>query len=80
MFYATFKNVGECDVAEFRTESERDKWVNYQDEFSLMFGCNKETAAFQRKAISGSEAKKLISMSLYKEEDLYGGKMTWYIP
>ena len=75
MFYATFKDVGDCDVAEFRTENERNDWVNFLDDFSLAFGSNKETAAFQRMTLSEPEARRLISKSLWKE---YEPHITWY--
>ena len=31
MYFATFKNIGETDIAAFATEQERNDWVNFRD-------------------------------------------------
>ena len=78
MFYATFSGIGESDIAEFRTEWERDDWVNFRDKHSLSVGYTKEAAVFGRKKLSKDTARRKIRYRPSEEDWCRPGVM-WYI-
>lgn len=78
MFYATFSGIGESDIAEFKTERERDDWVNFQDGHSLSVGYTKEAAVFGRKKLSKDTARRKIRYRPSEEDWCRPGVM-WYI-
>lgn len=78
MYYATFKNIGESDIAAFKTEQERDNWVNFKDPFSIALNCNAENSTFERSAISNEEAEQRIKDMIHTEDE-YNPGQEWYI-
>lgn len=81
MYYATYKNVGRSDIAVFETEKARDEWVDFKDEFSVMFGTTKETATFERVAITNQkEIESVVNNPAYlKITDSNNARQWWYI-
>lgn len=59
MYYARFKETDK-EIATFNTEKDRDDWVNYQDEFSAVFGANAENSAFERMAITEQQKNNIL--------------------
>lgn len=47
-YYATFKGIKNSDISEFKTEQERDDWVNFRDPFSIYVGNTPENCIFER--------------------------------
>ena len=78
MFYATYKGIGESDIAEFEKKEDRDSWVNFQDAFSLRYGVTSENAAFQRKILASSTAKRKIRNRLHTQ-DMSNSNIKWYV-
>ena len=42
MYYATYKGIGMSDITVFESEQERNDWVEFKDDFSLLCGVTKE--------------------------------------
>ena len=61
MYYATFKDIGQSDVAAFKTEKERDDWVNFQDPLSLILKSDKDNCTFQRMAVTEDEVSDILN-------------------
>lgn len=78
MYYATYKDIGETDIAAFQTEQERDDWVNFKDEFSKIFGTDKDNCTFKRKKLSTKVAEQKIKNRLHKK-DCFNIGQEWYI-
>lgn len=79
MYYATFKNIGETDIVVFQTEQERDDWVNYQDECSIVLGANAENCTFERVAMDSEEAEQRIENMLHDGDYLNVGQEWYYV-
>lgn len=81
MFYATYKGIGNSDVAEFMTEQERNDWVNFTDEYSKVFGITKENATFERKSLTDKKtiAKIIDNKNIKKVVDVYNPNQNWYL-
>lgn len=45
-FYAKFKETDD-EIIVFKTQQERDDWVNFKDEFSILAGCTKENSTLE---------------------------------
>lgn len=78
MYYATFSGIGESDIAAFKTKQERDDWVVFKDEFSIVAGTNENNCIFKRSAISRNEAMKRIPF-MKRESDDANQNIIWYI-
>lgn len=76
-FYATYHNIGESDIAVFKTEQERDDWVNFKDPYSKALNVDVNNATFERIAISEEEAKMRIGYMLHREDEFNPGQ-EWY--
>ena len=77
MYYATYRNIGETDIATFKTMQERDDWVNFKDPYSKALGVNIENCTFERMAISAEEAEPRIKTMLHKNDE-YNVGQEWY--
>ena len=77
MYFATFKNIGETDIAAFATEQERNDWVNFRDPYSKAFGVNSENCTFERMVIPAEEAEQRIGTMLHKKDEFNVGQ-EWY--
>lgn len=78
MFYATYKGIGESDIAEFEKKEDRDAWVSFNDAFSISHGVTSDNATFQRKNLSESTAKRKIRNRLHTQDKSNSG-LKWYI-
>lgn len=81
-YYARFKETDK-EIAIFKSEEERNKWINFKDEFSLNFGVDAENATFQRMALTEAEAQKIagdfLNMpKLFVKDDFLDG-VRWLI-
>lgn len=81
MFYAKFREIENSDVAEFQTEQERDKWVNFQDEFSRDFGTTLDNCVFKREKLTDEkEIKSVIEdKNIPTAQDEILHYIKWYI-
>lgn len=79
MYYATYKNIGETDIASFKTEQERNDWVNFKDPYSKAFGVNAENSTFDRTVLAAEEAEPRIKNMLHKEDEFNDGQEWYYI-
>lgn len=75
LYFAKFKRIN-TGLFIFKTSKERDKWVNFQDDFSLTLNCTKENTYLQREAISLERAEKIAGDSFddlnnYQYDDFY---------
>lgn len=77
MFYATFKNIGDTDIAAFATEQERNDWVNFRDPYSKALGVDAKTSTFERMVIAAEEAEPRIKTMLHKKDEFNAGQ-EWY--
>ena len=77
MYYATYKDIGDSDIAAFQTEQERDDWVNFKDPYSKALGTNAENSTFERMVITAEEAEPRIKTMLHKEDEFNAGQ-EWY--
>ncbi len=66
-YYARFNEV-ENEIAIFETETARNEWVNFKDEFSIACGTTSENATFQRIALTEAEAEKIAGDMLRMSE------------
>lgn len=76
MYYAAYK--GESDITTFKTEKERDDWVNFKDEFSRAFNLNEDNCIFERMSITAEEAELRIKTLLHMDDEFNAGQ-EWYI-
>lgn len=79
MYYATYKDIGETDIAAFKTERERDNWVNFKDPFSQTFYINADNCTFERAAMTAEEAEKRIGTMLHKKDEFNDGQEWYYM-
>lgn len=77
MYYATYKNIGETDIAAFQTELERDDWVNFKDPYSKALGVDAANSTFERVTMTAEEAMQRIETMLHKEDKFNAGQ-EWY--
>lgn len=77
-YYATYKNIGDSDIAVFQTEQERNDWVNFNDPYSKAFGVTSENSTFEREIMSVEEAELRIKNMLYTKDE-FNTKQEWYI-
>lgn len=78
MYYATFSGIGESDIAAFKTKRDRDDWVDFKDEVSIVAGTTVENCVFKRTAISRNDALCRIPF-MTREQDISNPNLTWYI-
>lgn len=84
MFYfAKFKE-NNNEIIIFKTQKERDDWVNYQDKFSRDMGTTAENAVFQRMEISLEKAEHIAGNSFDDVKNYYqdeiSGNLVLFIP
>lgn len=81
MFYAKFKGIENSDVAEFRTEKERDEWVNFQDEFSRDFDTTVDNCIFEREKLTNeNEIKSVVeNKNIPTAQDEILPYIKWYL-
>lgn len=81
MYYATYKGIGESDVTAFETQEERDKWVNFQDQFSVDFHTTPENCVFEREALTDESIINAVitDETIPKVEDQYNPNQIWYL-
>lgn len=77
MYYATYKDIGDTDIAAFQTEQERDDWVNFLDPYSKALGADAENSTFERVPIAVEEAEPRIKTMLHKKDEFNAGQ-EWY--
>ena len=65
-FFAKFKE-NNNEILIFDSETARDAWVNYNDEFSQTMGTTAENAFFKRQAITEKKDLYLPAMLLMTE-------------
>lgn len=69
-FFAKFKEKNN-EIIIFKTQEERDNWVNYLDEFSRDMGTTSENAVFQRMAITKEKAVSLAGNAFDNQDNYY---------
>lgn len=69
-FYAAENGINN-ELMVFDSKEKRDRWVSYQDDFSICFELRKEEGLNKRRAISEREAIRLAGEELANEEN-YG--------
>lgn len=79
MYYATYKDIGDTDIAAFKTEQERDYWVNFKDPFSQTFYVNADNCTFERVAMTAEEAEQRIGTMLHKKDEFNDGQEWYYM-
>jgi hypothetical protein len=67
-YYAASKGINN-ELMVFDSKEKRDKWVSYQDDFSICFELRKEEDLNKRRAISEREAIRLAGEELANEEN-----------
>ena len=67
-YYAASKGINN-ELMVFDSKEKRDKWVSYQDDFSICFELRKEEDLNKRRAISEREALRLAGEELANEEN-----------
>lgn len=77
-YYATYKNIGESDIAAFNIQQDRDDWVNFRDPFSIALGINADNCTFERTPVDNKEAEQRIKTMLHKRDEFNPGQ-EWYI-
>lgn len=77
MYYATYKGIGESDIAAFKTEKERNEWVNFKDPYSKTLGVNAENSTFERAVMSAEKAEQRIGTMLHRVDEFNAGQ-EWY--
>lgn len=81
-FYAKFKETDD-EIIVFKTQQERDDWVNFKDEFSVLAGCTKENSTLEREPLTKKEATYLIKsrdLSVSYDKDFIGNIRELYVP
>lgn len=78
MFYATYKNIGESDIAAFQSKSERDDWVNFKDPYSKAVNINVNNSTFERMPLPADEAESRIKTMLHMKDEFNVGQV-WYV-
>lgn len=63
-FFAIFEEVGISELLEFNSESDRDRWVNYQDSLSVSLNTTKDNAPFQRVALDDVRLAMLVKTAI----------------
>ena len=76
MFYfAKFKE-NNNEIIIFKTQQERDNWINFQDEFSRDMGTTADNAVFHRMAISSERASRIAGDSFDNQDNYYQDEIT----
>lgn len=81
MFYATFDEDNVFEIAEFLSESERDDWVNYKDQISLLLHTTIDNAPFKRIPFDNEKIINMLhDVSVFnKHSDEFNDRITWYL-
>lgn len=69
-FFAKFKE-NNNEIIIFKTQEERDDWVNFKDDFSKDMGTKPENAVFQRMAITNERAVALAGDAFDNTDNYY---------
>lgn len=77
MYYATYKDIGETDIAAFQAKQERDDWVNFKDPFSKALGIDVANSTFERVTMTAEEAAQRIGTMLHKKDE-FNTRQEWY--
>lgn len=73
-FFAKFKE-NNNEILIFDSETARDAWVNYNDEFSQTMGTTAENAFFKRQAITEKKALVLAGNAFDDRDNYYLNKI-----
>lgn len=81
MYYATYKGIGMSDITAFESEQERNDWVEFKDDFSLLCGATKENSTFERQILTNKrEIERVINNKKIKKIiDTYNPKQWWFL-
>lgn len=81
MYYATYKGIGISDVTAFESEQERNDWVEFKDDFSLLCGVTKENSTFERQILTNKrEIERVVNNKKIKKiSDTYNPKQWWFL-
>lgn len=81
MYYATYKGIGISDVTAFESEQERNDWVEFKDDFSLLCGVTKENSTFERQILTNKrEIERVVNnQKIKKIADTYNPKQWWFL-
>lgn len=81
-YYAKFKDIEFSPIAEFKTEKERDEWVNFQDEFSRDFETTIDNCVFEREKLTDEAVIHSIvnDKTIPTEPDAFLTNVKWYFP
>lgn len=81
MYYATYKGIGISDITAFESEQERNDWVEFKDDFSLLCGVTKENSTFERQILTNKrEIERVVNnKKIQKIIDTYNPKQWWFI-
>ena len=81
MYYATYKGIGNSDIAEFKTAEERDNWVNFKDEASIVCGTTPDNCTFQREVFDDEKVIDEITHdpSIIHNIDIFNESQVWYL-
>ena len=83
MYFARFKVNGfldrYADIAVFNNEKDWREWLNYEDDFTKMYGVDtKEDHEFDRIPISEEEALKIVDMDNLVIDE-YNHNLKWFL-
>lgn len=81
MYYATYKGIGISDITAFESEQERNDWVEFKDDFSLLCGVTKENSTFERQILTNKrEIERVVNNKKIKKIiDTYNPKQLWFL-
>lgn len=81
MYYATYKGIGISDITAFESEQERNDWVEFKDDFSLLCGVTKENSTFERQILTNKrEIERVVNNKKIKKiVDTYNQKQWWFL-
>jgi hypothetical protein len=83
MYFAKFKMNGfldrYADIAVFINEKDWREWLNFEDDFTRMFGVDtKEDHEFDRISVSEEEARKIVDFDKLVA-DTYNSDLKWFL-
>lgn len=78
MFYATFKGIKDAEIAAFETEQDRNNWVNFKDNYSVLMGYTAEYALYERIPLNAEIAEERIPTMLHVKDE-FNDNQEWYI-
>lgn len=66
-YYATYKGLGITDIAIFKSKEERDRWVGFKDNYSLIMGTTRDNVIFERTVFLDKEVINYLDQLSNKE-------------